>query len=130
MSISLWCLFIAGLLHTLSKTPLGIAQSKMAGGYDNQLPRVQCLSLDEQGQRALAAHENQIESFPLFAAGVLVALAAGINSAMVDYLAIAYIVSRIIFLYAYVKNLSTLRSTIWGVGYAASLALICSPAWG
>lgn len=129
MSISLWCLFVAGVLHALSKTPLGIAQSKMTGGYSNELPREQWASLDERGKRALAAHQNQIESFPLFAAGVLVALAAGVTSPVVGYLATTYIVARLIYIYAYVQNLATFRSAIWFVGYLSSLALICSPLW-
>ncbi len=129
MTISLWCLFFAGLLHTLSKAPLGRAQARAAGGYDNKLPREQQAHLDDSGKRALAAHENQIESFPLFAAGVLVALAAGVTSPVVDYLAIAYIAARLLYLYAYISNLSTFRSLIWGLGYLSSMALLCSPAW-
>lgn len=129
MSISLWCLFIAGLLHAVSKAPLGAAQARMAGGYDNQLPRDQQANLDAQGKRALAAHQNQIESFPMFAAGILVALFTGTTTAAIDYLAITYIVARLVFIYAYIKNLSTIRSSVWGVGYIASLALLCSPLW-
>jgi len=129
MSISLWCLFIAGLLHVLSKTPAGIAQSKLTGGYNNELPRDQHAHLDEYGKRALAAHQNQLESFPLFAAGVLVALFTGTTTAAIDYLAVAYIIARILYLYAYLKNLASFRSTIWFVGFAASLALLCSPVW-
>jgi len=129
MSISLWCLFIAGLLHVISKAPLGSAQTKMAGGYDNQLPRDQQANLDAQGKRTLAAHQNQIESFPIFAAGILVALFTGTTTAAIDYLAVIYIVARLVFMYAYIKNLSTLRSSVWMVGYFASLALLCSPLW-
>lgn len=129
MSILLWCLFIAGLLHVVSKTPIGIAQSKLSGGYDNELPREQLAQLDDYGKRASAAHQNQIESFPLFAAGVLVALFTGTTTAAIDFLAITYIVARLLYLYAYLKNLATFRSTIWFVGFAASLALLCSPLW-
>lgn len=60
MSIALWCLFIAGLLHVLSKTPLFREQSKSPQGYDNNNPREQQARLDELGQRALAAHQNQL----------------------------------------------------------------------
>lgn len=129
MTIELWCLFIAGLLHTLSKAPLMKAQSQAPGGYNNRAPREQQASLEGWAKRALAAHENQIESFPLFAAGVLVVMATGVESAVTGYLALAYIVARIAYLFCYVKGISTLRSMVWGVGYLSSLALMCSPAW-
>jgi uncharacterized MAPEG superfamily protein len=130
MSIALWCLFIAGLLHVLSKAPLMRAQSRCEGGYDNNQPREQHAALDPWGKRALAAHENQIESFPLFAAGVLVAVATGVTSPVVDYLAIAFIVARVVYIFLYVQDVATLRSMVWMVGYLSSLALLCSPAWG
>ncbi len=129
MSIELWCLFFAGLLHTLSKAPLMKAQAQAPGGYNNRAPREQQSTLEGWAKRALAAHENQIESFPLFAAGVLVVTASGVESPVTGYLAMAYILARIVYLYCYVKGISTLRSIVWGVGYLGSLALMCSPAW-
>jgi Predicted membrane protein len=130
MTIALWCLFFAGLFHILSKVPLFRAQLKSPAGYDNNHPREQQQALEGSGKRALAAHQNQLESFPLFAAGVLVASFSGVTSALVSYLAVAYIISRIAYLYCYVNDIAMLRTTVWLVGYASSLALICSPAWG
>lgn len=129
MSIALWCLFLAGLLHIFSKLPLSQAQLKSAKGYDNNNPREQQEALEGWGKRALAAHQNQIESFPLFAAGILIAAATGTISNIIDYLAIAYIVARILYIGCYLKNISTLRSIVWTVGFISSLALLCSPAW-
>ncbi|MDB9972324.1 MAPEG family protein [Oceanospirillaceae bacterium] len=129
MSIALWCLFIAGLLHVLSKTPLFRAQHKSPEGYDNNNPREQQASLNGLGKRALAAHQNQIESFPLFATGILVATATGMVSSAIDYLAIAYIVARVAYIFYYLNDRATLRTIVWGVGFISSLALLCSPAW-
>ncbi len=77
MSIALWCLFIAGLLHVLSKTPLFRAQHKSPEGYDNNIPREQQASLSGLGKRAFAGDQNELESVPLFATRILVAKAAG-----------------------------------------------------
>ena len=129
MSIALWCLFIAGLLHVLSKTPLFRAQHKSPEGYDNNNPREQQASLSGLGKRALAAHQNQIESFPLFFFFFLVATATGIVSSAIDYLAIAYIVARVAYIFYYLNDRATLRTIVWGVGFISSLALLCSPAW-
>lgn len=130
MSIELWCLFIAGLLHVVSKMPLIQAQIKNGKGYDNNNPREQQASLEGWGKRALAAHQNQIESFPLFAAGVLVAVATGVTSSFVAYLALLFVFSRFVYLYLYIKDIATLRTLVWTIGYGSSMALLCSPAWG
>jgi len=129
MTIALWCLFFAGLLHVISKGPLAMAQGKSKEGYNNNNPREQQDALTGAGRRALAIHQNQIESFPLFAAGVLVATATSLGSPAVGYLAIAYIVARIVYVICYMKDLATLRSAVWSVGFFSSLALMCSPAW-
>jgi len=129
MSIALWCLFLAGLLHVLSKIPLAHAQLKSAEGYDNNNPREQQLALKGWGKRALAAHQNQIESFPLFAAGIIIATTTGLVSNIVDYFSIAYIIARLVYIYCYLKDISTLRSIVWSVGLISSFALLCSPVW-
>ncbi len=129
MTIALWCLFIAGVLHTISKGPLAMHMGKAPGGYNNNMPREQAASLEGEGKRALAIHLNQIESFPLFAAGVLVATMMDVTSNTVDYIAIAYVIARIVYMPLYLKDIATMRSLVWGVGYIGSLALICSPAW-
>ena len=129
MTIALWCLFFAALMHIITKMPLASAQAKASGGYDNDNPREQQSQLQGMGQRALAAHQNQIESFPLFAAGVVVATLFSPASAVVGYLAIAHVVSRLAYMYLYLANQGSLRSFIWLVSFFTSLALICSPAW-
>ena len=129
MSIPLWCLFAAGLLHMVSKMPLALAMAREGGGYDNRNPREQQARLGGWGRRAKAAHDNQIESFPLFAAGALVAHVAAQASPTIDLLAGAYVAARLAYLFLYVADLAPLRSVIWAVGYAASVALMCSPLW-
>lgn len=128
MTLPLWCLFAAALLHFVTKVPLSMAQAA-SGGYDNKNPREQQAKLTGWGARAMAAHQNQIESFPLFAAGILVATIAGVDVALAGNIAIVYLVARVIFTYAYIKDISTFRSMVWIVSYACSLALLCSPAW-
>ena len=129
MTTALWCLFIAAQLHFISKAPLAFAQGKTSEGYDNNNPRDQQASLDGWGRRANAIHQNQIESFPFFATGVLVTIATGVTSQWIDILAITYIVSRLAYMFCYLKDLATLRSTVWGIGITCSFALIIAPAW-
>jgi len=129
MSVALWCLFAAALLHPLSKFPLAAAQAREGKGYDNRNPRAQQERLTGWGARARAVHANQIESFPLFAAGVLVATTAAPRVEAINCLALAYIAARLVYPILYLKDIHYARSLVWGVGYIASLALLTSPAW-
>ena len=129
MTIELWCLFAAAMLHFVSNAPLAKAQAESVNGYDNNNPREQQVQLAGWGKRAFAAHLNQIESFPLFAAGILVTTVSGMENNATEYLAIAYIVARLAYLFCYLKDLATLRSSVWGIGMLCTLALMCSPAW-
>lgn len=129
MTVALWCLFAAALLHPLSKFPLAAAQAREGSGYDNRNPRAQQERLTGWGARARAIHANQIESFPLFAAGVLVATIAAPKGGVVDCLALAYIAARLVYPVLYLADIHYARSLVWSVGYGASLALLSSPAW-
>lgn len=129
MTVPHWCLFAAALLHVVSKFPLAAAMGREGGGYDNRNPRDQQARLTGWGRRARAVHENQIESFPLFAAGVLVALTAAPRSTTIDLLALAYVAARLVYPVLYLADIHPLRSLVWMVGYGASLALLASPAW-
>ncbi len=126
METAITCLFIAALLHFVSKIPVAMAMSRQ-GGYDNRQPRVQESTLTGFGHRALAAHENTIEAFPLFAAGILIALFAQAEQPLIDMLAVAFVVSRLLYLLFYLIDMNLLRSLVWFVGYLSSLALIALP---
>ena len=126
------CLLVtAALLHLGSKAGLVILQSKEKGGYDNNTPRAQQARLANtaKGVRALSAHQNQIESFPLFAAGVIVSCTLVTPNDMLIGIAMAHIVARILYLVLYALDIATIRTLVWAVGYASSLALIASPLW-
>ncbi len=129
MTIALWCLFIAAQFHFISKVPLIAAQAKSSEGYDNNNPRDQQASLTGWGRRAHAIHLNQIESFPFFAAGILVTVATDLSSQWIDILAITYLISRLVYMICYLKDWATLRSTVWAVGITCSFTLMAAPAW-
>lgn len=127
MSIPFWCLFIAALLIYVARVPVAKAMQE-EGGYDNRNPRAQQAQLKGFGARALAAHQNSIEIFPLFAAGVLMAHVTQTQGYFVDLLAVVFILSRILYLFLYWRDLATARSTTWVVGLVCCLLLMLSPA--
>ncbi|MDE3736642.1 MULTISPECIES: MAPEG family protein [Pseudomonas] len=128
MSIPFWCLFFSALLIYLAKIPVAKAMREEGRGYDNRHPRAQQARLTGFGARAVAAHQNSIEIFPLFAAGVLMSHVTQTHGYFVDLLAIIFIVSRVLYLFLYWNDKATLRSLVWVVGLVCCLLLMLSPA--
>lgn len=127
MTVALWCLVAAGLLLVVSKGPALVYMARQPKGYDNRHPRSQQARLEGVGARAVAAHYNTLESFPLFAAGILVAHLHAPEHPLTQALAIGFIVARVAYIWLYVRNIATVRSLVWGLSYLASLGLLLSP---
>ncbi|MEX3772121.1 MAPEG family protein [Pseudomonas sp. MYb118] len=126
MSIPFWCVFISALLIYIARMPVTKAM-KEQGGYDNHLPRQQQAQLTGFGARALAAHQNSIEAFILFAVGVLMAHTTQTAGWLIDSLAIIFVIARVLYLLCYWRDLAWQRSMLWLVGLVASLLLMISP---
>lgn len=129
MTLPFWCIFISALLIFIAKAPVAKAMAEEGGGrYDNRHPRAQQARLTGFGARALAAHQNSFEAFPLFAVGVLMAHVTQTHGALVDVLAVTFVVSRVLYLLCYWYDLHWQRSLVWVLGLLCSLLLMLSPA--
>jgi uncharacterized MAPEG superfamily protein len=128
MTISLICLFIAIILPMVPRTFVAKAQSKTDEGYNNALPREQQKNLDALGQRALGAHLNSFEALQMFTAAIVIAHLSTAPQVWVDRFSILFIVSRLLFIFAYIKDLPSLRSSVWFLGFLATL-LVAGSAW-
>ncbi|UTA47850.1 MAPEG family protein [Simiduia sp. 21SJ11W-1] len=124
MSIPIFCLLLAALMIVISKAPVAVAMARLDGRYDNRNPRAQQARLEGFGARALAAHQNTIEAFPVFAAGVLAALWAGADGLWTNALSVTFVVARIGYLVLYWYDWDKVRSLVWGVGLLSSLTLM------
>ena len=100
--------------------------SAMPGGYNNKDPRAQQAALEGAPRRAVNAHNNMIEAFGPFAAGVIVAALRTPPKLdwLVSVLCIAFIVARSGYIYAYIADNAQLRSRLWGVGLLTTAALM------
>lgn len=127
MTTPLLCVALAYVTIWLPKLIASYEQSKLSGGYDNDDPRLQRKQLTGRGARAQAAHENGIEGFPPFAASVFVSHLGGGDPTLATYLAIAFVAARLIYPFAYLSGVGTLRSAVWCVGLAATCALFVLP---
>lgn len=129
MSIPFWCVFISALLIFIAKLPVAKAMKDQGGGtYDNHHPRSQQAQLTGFGARALAAHMNSFEAFGLFAVGVLMAHVTQTQGYLIDFLAVTFVIARVLYLLFYWADLHWQRSLVWVVGLVCSLMLILSPA--
>lgn len=124
MSLAVSCLIAAAALIYITKLPVAIAMAKLDGGYDNHQPRAQQARLTGFGARALAAHQNAIEAFPLFAAGLLLALWAQAAEAWINGLCLTFVIARMVYCILYWADVATLRSLVWAVGTGCSFWLM------
>ncbi len=130
MSIPFYCVTVAFCLLFLTKVPVGVAMGQMPKGYNNRHPRDQQAQLVGWGRRALAAHMNAFESFPPFAAAVLVAHVANADPTWSAGLAIGHVVARVAYTAAYVADIHAVRTSIWFASTFCTLALFLLPAFG
>jgi uncharacterized MAPEG superfamily protein len=115
-----WSLFGAVLLYLATLAPTkGLAPRE----FDNANPRDPKFFEHPVRKRALGAHINGIETFPFFAAAVLLAEFRNAPQNWVDGLALAYLVTRVAFVAAYVGNRPTLRTMLWNAAFALNLGL-------
>lgn len=97
--------------------------TRMEGGYDNNNPRAQQALLRGVGERAMAAHYNCLEALPFFGMGVLAAMQRAVGIDVVATLCALFLVTRIVFILAYLSDRPTLRSSAFVVGGGACVAL-------
>ena len=125
MPIAYWCILVAALL------PYGWVVIAKRGGprYNNRDPRQWVARQeDPRVQRAYAAHLNAFEAFAPFAAGVLMAQAAGVAVGLVQGLALAFVAFRVLHGVFYLTALHWLRSLAWLTGFACVVWLMVSAA--
>ena len=90
----------------------------------NHNPREWLDRLDGYRKRAHFAQLNSFEAVPAFCAAVLVAQQAGVAAqSTIDALALAFLLSRLLYGACYVADWAALRSLVWfaGMGCIAGL---------
>lgn len=122
MTLAYWCVLIAMFLPWLCA-----AYAKHSGGFsgdDNRNPRAFLANTQGVAARANAAQQNGFEIFAPFAAAVIIAHATG-NAAQgtINFWALLFVLSRLAFIWCYVKDMPTPRSITWGVGLLSVVAL-------
>ena len=127
MTLAEWMIFAAVLLFLLTLAPVKVIGRPR---FDNSNPRDPAFYTPGVRARALGAHINGIETFPFFAAAVLLAEFRHQPQHLIDLLAVAFIAIRLAFVAAYLADRPTLRTLLWNFGFAVNTAIFFLPWWG
>jgi len=125
MTIADWCMLAAVLLYLLTLAPikpLGFRE------FNNRAPRDPAFYAPPLRARVLGAHNNGIETFPFFAAAILLAEFKGGSQPVVDGLAVGFIAARLAFVGAYIGDWPTTRTLLWNLGFLLNVLIFISPA--
>lgn len=116
MTIAFWCVLAAIMLPYLA-TIWAKASAGHFTAQDNHDPRAFLATVQRVAKRANNAQQNGFEVTPAFAAAVIIAhLAGGAEQAVLDQLAIAFVLSRVLYTLCYIADWAMLRSLVWTVG--------------
>jgi uncharacterized MAPEG superfamily protein len=102
MTIAEWALFAAVILYLLTIAPVKAVGYRT---FNNANPRDPAFYRPGIAARALGAHINGIETFPFFAAAVLLAEFRYQPQHWIDLLALAFLAVRVVFVLP--------RLTVW-----------------
>jgi uncharacterized MAPEG superfamily protein len=121
MNISYLCVLIAAFLPILFT---GLGKFGNIKKYDNSKVREFQDKLEGWPRRAYFAHLNTFEAFPFFAAAVIIANTAETVPDSVHYVAISFIVFRLLYGLCYIMDWASARSLCWTGGFFACIWLL------
>src|SRR5882757_8597239 len=124
MTVAEWCMFGAVLLYLLTIAPF---KALNANQFDNSRPRAAAFYDDPIRSRALGAHLNGIETFPFFAAAVLLAEFRVAPQNLINELAALFLIVRVAYVLTYLGDRPTLRSILWNIGFAINVGIFFLP---
>ena len=121
MTIGYICLLICMLLPIFwaGVSKYGYSEVK----YDNESPRDHIALLSGKAKNAYNAEQNCYETFPAFAAAVIISHQLGNDQSMIDLLCVTFLMSRLLHGYFYIIEKGSLRSIVFIVGLIANIWL-------
>jgi uncharacterized MAPEG superfamily protein len=131
MTTELW-LLVAAVLLGFAQIILQAQSMNMQRGYRwNAGPRDEVLApLTGAAGRLNRALRNFLESFPLFAAAVLIAAVANIHNSLTLWGAWLYVLGRIVYVPLYAFGVRYVRSLAWNVAVLGIFLILSGIARG
>lgn len=125
LKIAYFCLFLVAMLPYFCAI-----SARIVGKYnvkkDNISPRDFFDNLTWIAKRFDFAQKNSFEILSVFIVAFFVALHSGISPKILMYSSILFVISRIFYIFAYIKNLSNLRSGLFFFGFGIIIFLFIS----
>ena len=126
VTVAEWMIFAAVILYLLTVAPVKVV---VRPAFDNSNPRDPAFFKPGIPSRALGAHLNGIETFPFFAAAVLLAEFRHAPQFWIDGLAVAFVAVRLLYVAAYLGDWPTTRTLLWNLGFFVNTAIFFMPWW-
>ena len=114
---------VLGLVHAVATGGVVTAQHGAEYGLS---PRDAPKPVSTKAARLQRAFANYMETFPFFAAAVLIAQVAGRHSWLTILGADLYLLARVIYVPLYVLGIPVVRSVAWGVSVAGIVMILIS----
>lgn len=128
MSVELWCLFAAMVLGLVHLTVASFTFKAQVGNRYSVGPRDENLQPTGVAGRLARAQRNFLETFPIFAAAVLMAHGLGREATWSTVGSLAYVAGRVMFLPLYALGTPWLRTFSWNLATAGLALLMASVA--
>jgi uncharacterized MAPEG superfamily protein len=125
-TLAYWCIFIVALLPlicALIAKSGQVGKPRKDGGYDNNQPRAWLAKQTDWRARANAAQQNSFEVLPFFFAAVIMAQQLGAPQARLDVMAFLFVFLRLFYILAYIADMPTVRSVVWGLGLFVNIGI-------
>jgi uncharacterized MAPEG superfamily protein len=114
------CIFAVAIM------PIICAGLSKAGGdsrYNNRHPREWYAKLEGWRSRAAAAQSNCWEALPFFGLAVVVAHQLQAAPALLNNLAISFVLLRAVYIALYLANLHWQRTLVWTAAFGVNIAI-------
>jgi len=128
MSFELTALAVAivwGLVQLVAAAQAANAQYGLkwaASPRDDEVPPLRPIA-----GRLARNFRNYMETFPFFAAAILIAQSAGAHNGLTHWGSIAYIGGRVVYSALYIAGIPLVRSLFWNVAAFGMLAVLAGP---
>ena len=126
MTAEILTLALAILLQAVQFVLFAVGANRDLGpGYTmSARDRPPSRTMSERTARLQRALNNHFEGLILFTAAVVVVTSAGQSTAFTAACGWAYLLARLLYVPAYAFGWRPWRSVVWGVGFAATLAMV------
>lgn len=97
--------------------------AKSGPGFNNHNPREYLAKIGGWRKRAHWVQVNNFETFPAFAASVIIAHQVHANQLFINYLAMGFVIARIFHAICYLTDKASLRTLFWSMGFGCVIAI-------